>query len=284
MLNKHSVSGSARKSAHGRVKISIFTLIELLVVIAIIAILAAMLMPALNKARDRARTTSCQNNLKSFGVAIALYADTYDGRGLPQGNYNSSGGHNPWYLHTAFLRTTMAAGVSKAAWALGKSINGCPAREENGRYASFIEEKDYENGGKVLPMNDKYRSYAHVAGVLGTASGNATVPPKPRIIAKLRRPSFFIGFHDSEAYMNSYSYVWRRYPDSANVAKAWYSDFRHNGRTTLNAVMIDGHVESFNDQATWFWNSEAEAAKTHPYWRVRPGASKSPHKEPDWEK
>ena len=261
-----------------------FTLVELLVVIAIIAILAAMLMPALNKARDRAKTTSCQSNLKSFGYAIGLYADMYDGRGLPQGNYNATGGHNPWYLYTAFLRTTIAAGVSQAAWAQGKSINGCPSREENGRFVNFAEEKDYANGGKVLPMNDKYRSYAHIAGVLGTANGNTTNPAKPRIIAKLRRPSFFIGFHDSEAYMSSYSYVWRRYPDPGNVAKAWYSDFRHNGRTTLNAVMIDGHVESFNDQGTWFWSSEAEAAKTHPYWRVRPGASKSPHREPDWEK
>ena len=229
------VSCSSRRVKHS------FTLIELLVVIAIIAILAAILMPALSSARERAKTSGCNNNLKQFGTWCHMYADNYNGVMFSAQNPSRGFGLTTRERWTRIDCNPFYFGV-KVPWDTFCKTALCPA-----------DTSPYDGGTENYPVKTSY-GY----------SGSTTANDRKRgianqHIAKIKRPGAVCMMADTartEAEVAaggaaSYSITW-----DSSYRKYLYSDtllaenrVRHGAKP--NILYVDSHVAPTEKAPLW---------------------------------
>jgi len=122
-----------------------FTLIELLVVIAIIAILAAMLLPALSKAKFKAKVTNCTSNYRQWGIMANMYAGDDSSSRLPSFECDGGAAGNPWDVGTNMVTTLNSFGLNVPMWF-------CPVKadEFNNLNTSYLT----SSGHGISSIND----------------------------------------------------------------------------------------------------------------------------------
>jgi prepilin-type N-terminal cleavage/methylation domain-containing protein/prepilin-type processing-associated H-X9-DG protein len=221
-----------------RWKQSRFTLIELLVVIAIIAILASMLLPALNKARDKAHKITCVNNLKQIGLAEANYAQDYNY--YTPGAFATARGFNE-QLWDAIILPYLGNIKKPSSWdeASKQRQSGalaCPKRILLNR-----DTRSYAVNGFGYLKN--YKSFGPVAVGRGTSDSSAYCA-RPDSKAKSipnSRIMFISELGPAKATGTTYHTIRNGsyYNDSSGSGDT-ESDFRHDGRK--NVLWLDLHV------------------------------------------
>src|SRR5712672_4107755 len=139
-----------------------FTLIELLVVIAIISILAALLLPALGMAKEKARSIACLNNLKQIGISINIYSDDHNGFLVPaEYDVNNGAAYRAGWPTILFNEKYLPALKSPTFYSVnpGNSVFHCPSGLPS-VYRFNPTSRDDPEGAKAWPSPSEKTSHS----------------------------------------------------------------------------------------------------------------------------
>jgi prepilin-type N-terminal cleavage/methylation domain-containing protein/prepilin-type processing-associated H-X9-DG protein len=245
---KSKLEASRRTGSQG----GAFTLIELLVVIAIIAILAAMLLPALSRAKERALRVNCMSNLKQIGVAIVMYAG--DNNTLPAAKFKDA---NSWYpyemMRVSPPNTIQNNGVTYALGSLWSTkiipnpkVFYCPSNRkgDNFSYEHYVSDTQQWPFGAAATDDNVRSGYSYFPQSLELETVSV-----PGGIGSRKLPAVT---YDKSEPAKTLSLLRPLKPNNQDQTKSMATDGVHslddiphklNGAAGLNALFGDGHVK-----------------------------------------